>query len=571
MAVKTQKGEWDKPTADFSKPIWIPDGAYYDASLPMGFELFSRTLLNFTDGFKQGEPIVWADWQLDDLVRPMLGLRWSDTGRRVTRKVFFLAGRGNAKTTLAAAIGLFGLTAMDKNPEVDLFARSKEQADRMFKTIRAFVYAEPEFDKMMNVSVQVKKIHMLDGVGELVVRSGDAEAELGLNPTIALVDELLAQRNRDLWDAINTAFGKRPEGLLITMTTPSVNVETFAEEEYNNAKAISKNRELDPTYLPVIYEAGEDDDPFDRQTWLKANPGIESGFIDEQIIASEASAAQRDPTQLHSFKVYRCALWAQAGHGFLDMTQWDLGAGEMPSVEFLETLPCFMGLDMSATNDLTSVCLLWWDEKAEQAYAAWEHWTLEKIAAEMTKFTHGQWPVWLDADTTKVNVSNRSWVDHEDVAERVIELYDQFGPYGVGIDSYRARSLNKLLGPDGAGLPIQQLRTTGKSLQAGSEHFAKLVAGQAVRHNGDPIARWCASNATVKYDAENYPKVVKPDPNEQRTKIDAVVAACFAADRWLGWERDGGEHIPQGWLPPSMTMEYEETEAEPETLVLTRT
>ena len=72
------------------------------------------------------------------------------------------------------------------------------------------------------------------------------------------------------------------------------------------------------------------------------------------------------------------------------------------------------------------------------------------------------------------------------------------------------------------------------------------------------MARWCASNAQVKYDAWQFPKVVKPDPSEQRTKIDAVIALVFAADRWLAWEREGGEEELQAWLPPGMMSEEDE-------------
>ena len=120
---------------------------------------------------------------------------------------------------------------------------------------------------------------------------------------------------------MKSAFGKRPEGLLITMTTPSLDVGKFARLEYDNAKQIQADRSLDPTYLPVIYETSEKDNPFVRKTWVKANPGIESGFLDERIIAQEAKDAQRDKTREHAFRVLRCAQWAQAGGGFLDMTR----------------------------------------------------------------------------------------------------------------------------------------------------------------------------------------------------------------------------------------------------------
>ena len=199
---------------------------------------------------------MWSPWQLDYISRPILGLRWKNTGRRVIRTAFFLSGRGNAKSTKASALSLFFLVGMgEATPEIDLFARSRVQAQRLFRVVARFVRASPVLDGNMNVSQHLKQVMVPQTGGELVVRSGDAEAELGLNPSLAVVDELLAQRNRDLHDAVRQAFGKRPEGLYLMLTTPAIGPETFAEQEYRQAKQIQADRSLDPSYLPIIFEA----------------------------------------------------------------------------------------------------------------------------------------------------------------------------------------------------------------------------------------------------------------------------------------------------------------------------
>ena len=222
------KGGKEVQPDGFLSPLWVPDGAFYDESLPTQFEVFSRHYLRFPDGFKAGEPVVWAPWQLDRITRPILGLRWQNSGLRAIRTAFFLSGRGNAKTTLASAIALFYLLVIDEgNPEIDLFAKSRVQANRMFRVVSRFVRASEKLDTNCNVSNFLKQVIVPETGAELVVRSGDAESELGLNPSLAIVDELLAQPNRELWDTVRTSFGKRPEGLLISMTTPAIGPESF--------------------------------------------------------------------------------------------------------------------------------------------------------------------------------------------------------------------------------------------------------------------------------------------------------------------------------------------------------
>ena len=86
----------------------------------------------------------------------------------------FVAGRGNAKTTLISAMALHALLDPDvNNPEVDLFSLSRETANRMFRVIANLVRANHGFGRrcLNVVGVIIKKITApnLPG-GELVVR-----------------------------------------------------------------------------------------------------------------------------------------------------------------------------------------------------------------------------------------------------------------------------------------------------------------------------------------------------------------------------------------------------------------
>ena len=543
-------GRWSRPRG-FASKMWIPDGAEYDRTLPDRYEKFCGDYLRFPEGVKGGLPVEWDNWQLDKISRPLLGLRWSATGRRVIRQALMVSGRGNAKTTKAAALALFFLVGMrERNPEIDLFALSSVQAGRMFRVVERFILAHPTLDRNLNISSHRKIVKVPETGGELVVRTGDANREVGLIPSLAIIDELLSQRNSDLWDAVRTSMGKRPDSVLLSFTTPAIGPESFAEGEYRRAKDVVADRSIAPHYLPIIFEADKDDDVFSPRTWRKANPALRSGFLAMDVVRSEAEAARRDPKELHSLKVFRCALWPEAGHGFLDMLQWDKAAVGLPPRERLAELPCFVGIDMGGWDDLTSACFLFWDREADVCYAMWKHWSTLRSYETLNHFTNGDWRRWDETDSCDLTIHTGKWVDGTEVADWVAEKAKEFKVISIGVDSYRSGELIRLLGDEGYGLPIQQLATTGKSMQAGTERIAAAVEAGQLRHSGDPLARWCASNAAVKYDAWQYPKVVKPDPDENRTKIDAVVAACFAADRWLWWERTQQDHIPdEGWLP----------------------
>ena len=163
--------------------------------------------------------------------------------------------------------------------------------------------------------------------------AGDSKAELGLRPTLAIYRGRTAfpaepgpcgTLSEPGWGSVRIVFS-------ITFTTPDVAVETFAKKEYERAKMVApRTGPRTPDYLPVLFEPEPEDDPFDRKTWIKAAPALESGFLDWAAYESEAAEARLDPTALHAFKVYRCALSGPtSGHGYLDMTLWDKSVAEL--------------------------------------------------------------------------------------------------------------------------------------------------------------------------------------------------------------------------------------------------
>ena len=52
-----------------------------------------------------------------------------------------------------------------------------------------------------------------------------------------------------------------------------------------------------------------------------------------------------------------------------------------------------------------------------------------------------------------------------------------------------------------------------------------MVAAGRLRHGGNPVLRWCASNVTVREDADGN---IRPDKGKSGEKIDGIVALVLA-------------------------------------------
>ena len=520
--------------ADAEYPFWVPEGCYYEPSLAEKFQTFCEDYLIWSHGFRQGEPVIWEQWQLDRIIRPALGIREIATDKLIIRTIFYLSARGTGKTAIAAALGLFGLTAMGiPSPEIDVFACSKEQAQRIYGQVDKFIRSSPELMERLTIHDSKKMVKYPDVRGELVVRSGDDKAELGLNPSMVLFDELLAQKDEKLWNTIKTSMGKRPDSLLVMLTTPSLDTEIFAKDEYDYAKEVSREPGLDPSYLPVIFEADEKDDPFAEETWHKAAPSLKSGFLDIEVYREEAARAKKDKTKLRAFKVYRLAIWAESGRAYIDMVLWDDNVQEVPSN--LSELPCYFGVDMAGSSDLAALCILWWDEAKEEGYMLWEHWSTHDMKKLLNDWTHGHWDTYCEDSASTITHNDEKWIKAEDIANRIMKLAGILRPVCIGLDMYRCHDLNSIF--EEHDFETKMLSQTGKAMQAATERFGSMVPASKLKHNGDPIARYCATNCEIIMDSSGYPKVVKKDLDKRKVRIDSISAGLMAMDRRLEDER----------------------------------
>jgi phage terminase large subunit-like protein len=68
------------------------------------------------------------------------------------------------------------------------------------------------------------------------------------------------------------------------------------------------------------------------------------------------------------------------------------------------------------------------------------------------------------------------------------------------------------------------------SLTAPSRELEKLVIGRQLRHGGNPVLRWCASNVAVETDAAGN---IKPSKKRSTEKIDGIVALIMALSRMI--------------------------------------
>ena len=317
----------------------------------------------------------------------------------------------------------------------------------------------------------------------------------------------------------------------------------------------------DPSYYPVIFgldekedwtaegepekfEERKEADPMNRRKfitkmvsvaaatgWYKANPSL-GHHLQIEKIRDEFRQAQNNPSQQNSFRRLRLDQWVGQEVRYIPMDHWKL-CGEPFNMAQLAGKPCFGGLDLSATQDITALVLAF---PIEGEVLLVPHFWLPEhelhLRAARDKVPYDLWAAQGLIHTTPGDQVDYGFI--RKVANDLAKLYDI---REIGYDRWNATQIIQNLTDDGIMMvPIGQGMA---SMSAPTKELLRLVLDHTLRHNGNPILNWMADNFSVKQDAQDNVKPSKPDRRKTSRRIDGIQAAINALARMIVNPADG--------------------------------
>lgn len=189
--------------------------------------------------------------------------------------------------------------------------------------------------------------------------SSDGRAQHGTTPTFVLADEIHVWQGRELWEALQSGMAKRAGGLTVIATTAGRGNEGLAAELYTYARGVALGQIVNPEFLPILFELEPGADWEDEALWHRVNPGLAHGFPDLEGLRSLARKAKDSPGERYSFEQFNLNRWlGNSRDPLFDFDTYDARAFD-DDEEDLEQLPCWLGVDLSRSGDLTAVVAAW--------------------------------------------------------------------------------------------------------------------------------------------------------------------------------------------------------------------
>lgn len=259
-------------------------------------------------------------------------------------------GRGGGKSTFMSALGLSDLFLGHWQPQVPIIATKVQQAVKAcYSVATSMVKMNPELHARSNIYTAVgdRRIATEYNGGEMFPFAADVDGLQGLDPTMALVDEM-GFISVASWEALKLAGGKRSESLVAGLGTTGKKSSALYHLEQLHRQAV-----VIPDHVRINFAATEGCDLNDLTEWHRANPAIEAGLLPVRILEADVTSTPED-----TFRAFRLNQWVELiGTGSWlgpdGLATWNALAD--PGYRLDAGRPVFAGVDVSLHYDTTAV------------------------------------------------------------------------------------------------------------------------------------------------------------------------------------------------------------------------
>jgi phage terminase large subunit-like protein len=342
--------------------------------------------------------------------------------------------------------------------------------------------------------------------------SADDKRAHGLGPSFWVFDEYAQAPNSDLLDNLRTAMGKRSESLGIIISTQAANDMHPLSQLIDDA-ALGE----DPSIYLQLACAPPDADIFDEEVWFACNEAL-GKFLDLNEFRAQAEQAKRLPSLRAKFENLRLNGRIDARVQFISDADWMACAAPL-EMRSLVGKPCYAGLDLSQTTDMSALVLYWPHNGAVLPY----FWLPEEGLLDRDRKEGGHYRAWRDAGLLETTPGKA--INFRAIIHRLAEIATKYDLVCVAYDRAFIKTFNARCEEEGVRLPLKEYGQGFVSMSPAVQLLEAAILDKRIHHGGHPILRWQLSNVAIEMDSSANRK-----PSKKRAigHIDGVVSLLMA-------------------------------------------
>lgn len=518
---------------------------------------FFPAMLTVTAGAKAGEPFNLPSYTTF-VVGSLFGWHRED-GRLRFRSAWVEAGKGQIKSPVAAAIGLYTL-AFRGIPRAECYAIAKDrnQANVLFGDAVAMANADMPDAEFEGESLVSREILLPRGTGDMTwmlehptsgskfrALAGDEKVN-GPRPSFVAADEIHEWKTDGPLKTWRSAGAKMPGDFLLWMSTNTPAADQIVATEWSEThQRILRGEIEDDSAFAFIARVDPKDKPLEDETcWPKSMPCLGITFPIENVRIEVASSKHSVGTRLQTERLY-FGIPVGSSEYWIDLDSWEAVQGKV-DLRMAKGRSVFLSLDLSKKNDLTALGIGWRDDE-EVLQATVRYWKPQYKLAEKAVEDHAQYVEWAAAKPPLINAVPGRSIDYEFVAAEVQKLVNDLDVElmvvdpafltdfrqacdRIGLETWvwspeeEFGSGLKLMihGQGRAGMNSKKMLWMPRSLQ----QLEDMILTKQIVIDDSPVTKWCSGNAAIQPDPQGNRFFVK---KALRGRIDGLVVLAMLA------------------------------------------
>lgn len=482
------------------------------------------TLVNVPKGEGVGKSVVNTltgfQWLL--LIAPFCVMMRDDPEKRRYENIVLEICRKNAKSYVSALICLILMILEPKFSRFFTVAPTGALARETFKQIKEFVLVSPALDK--HFKLRRDNIICTLTSSEYVPLNYSTSTLDGKLPNAWLGDEVGALPVSYPLEAMRSGAILLKNKLGIIMSTKYPTVDNPFEDEVDYAKKVLDNVINDITTFALLYEPDNPTGSWESDDTILANGNplaIDVPILWDNLLKKRAIAIEK-PAARSNFLTKHCNIITadSSTEAYIDIQ--DLQQCRIDDFDW-SCRDVYVGLDLSLTNDNTSVVMITRDEYGHLVSHPMCFIPTDNIDKK-TKEEKCDYIKYIDLGFCIDCGTNI--IDYSKVEYYIIETLQQdynVNVVGVGYDRYNAIStVNKL---EAAGIDCIEVRQHSSVLASPTKLLYEEISTHNFRYVTNPLYEINFVNAVCTYDTNLNRYVHKKKSNG---KVDMVIATLNA-------------------------------------------
>ena len=364
-----------------------------------------------------------------------------ESGKRQFREVFWVVGRKQGKTLLAAAIATYmGYAAGEYGSEIYFLAPKIDQADLCYSALEYNVHAEPELDAITR-STKYRGLMINETNTTIKKLAFSSKRSDGYSPQFFCADEVAAWpglNGKRQWEVMVSGTGAREEPLGMAISSGGYENEGLFDELMKRGTAFLMENSREQHILPILYMVDDAEKWKDIEELRKSLPGMGES-VSEEFIRKEIETAEESISKEIEIKVKYANLKQSLQTCWLRAEDIEKAFGHRKALEAISGHYCVGGLDLSQSVDLTSACIV-----CEVDGVLWTHshfWLPNQRLEEAMKRDNLPYDIYIKKGF--LSLSGEEFVNTDDVLLWFMNLVKQYKIYPliIGFDRWSAQEL----------------------------------------------------------------------------------------------------------------------------------